>query len=419
MSALKKEKLAHNFFSLGLVQAINSSLQLLVIPHVIAKIGADGFGVVAVAQVLMFFLSTLTDYGFTQTATRQLSINRQDLNKVSGIFSRVMYSKLLLSLVSFLILLLLVEIVPAFKEHRVIYLTAFVMVIGQSMLLNWFFQGLERMWFIAITTLVGRILFVVLVFLFITGKEDGYRFLLFVGIGNIVAGIAGYWLARKMVRLRLVKVTNSELKQELKEGWPFTVTNLSMNTCQYANVFILSFFTNNLIVGYFSIAERVYFTLKQVLVIFSQAVYPRICLLVHEGRSALQHFYKKIYLPFLLAVITGSFILFLLAEPVLKFFSKEEAVHSVFYLRMFCLVLVIVCLNIPSTLTLLAMNRKKRYFTVYTAGGIINIVSNILLASFLQSQGTIIAIFITEIFITAGVIYASRRFMLPIAAYTA
>ena len=411
MQEKTNSRLSHNFFSLGLVQVINSSLQLLVIPYVINKIGADGFGVVAVAQVMMFFLSTFTEYGFNQTATRQVSIYRDDPAKLSTIFFRVLFSRIMLGGVAFLILLLLVFTVPLFKTHSFLYLLGFTMVIGQSMLLNWFFQGLEKMWFIAITTLFGRIGFVLLVFFFINSKDDSILFLLFMGIGNIIAAIIGLMLVRRVFKLHFTRPSLQDVWHEVKEGWPFTITNLSMNICQYANIFILRFFTNDLVIGYFSIAERIFFTLKQVLTVFSQAVYPRVCLLLQKRGMELVIFFKKVYLPFLLCVAAGSLVLFLVAQPVLQFFSGDEAVHSVFFLRMMCIVLLIVCLNIPSTLSLLAMNKKRSYFMVYTLGGVLNIIANIILACYFQSTGTIIAIFITEVFITAGVIYTSRKFI--------
>src|SRR5689334_18900074 len=117
MVAIRKSRLAHNFFSLGTVQVINSSLQLLVIPHVIKVIGADGFGIIAVAQVIMFFLSTFVDYGFNQTATRQVSIYRNDPDKLSAIFFRVMFSKLILGTIALCLLFLLVLVVPVFNAH--------------------------------------------------------------------------------------------------------------------------------------------------------------------------------------------------------------------------------------------------------------------------------------------------------------
>jgi len=409
MQAAKNTRLVHNFFSLGLVQVINISLQLLVIPYVINIIGADGFGVIAVAQVVMIYLSTFTEYGFYQTATRDLSVHRNDPDKISLIFSRVIYSKLFLCLAAFLVLLLLVSVVPLFRNHFLIYIMAFAFVVGQNLLMNWFFQGMEKMWFITLTTLIGRLLFVGLVFAFIKNKGDDHLFLFFMGAGNILTGMLSLVIAFRLFRLRLIYPGRAAIVQELKAGWHYTLTNLSMNTCQYANIFILRFFTNDLVVGYYSIAERIYFAVKQGLVIFSQSVYPRICQLVLSGKHQLSHFLKKVYLPFLGAVIAGSGLLILFAPGILYFFSGNEAVHSVFTLRLLAVAVVIICLNIPATLTLLALDQKKSYFRIYIWGGVINIVSNIILVNFFQTNGTIMAIFITEIFITAGVIYAYRK----------
>ena len=67
MEASYKSKLFSNFIALSIVQVINLLLPLLVMPFVIARIGADGFGVIALAQVVMIFLSTIGDYGFNLT----------------------------------------------------------------------------------------------------------------------------------------------------------------------------------------------------------------------------------------------------------------------------------------------------------------------------------------------------------------
>lgn len=412
MKAGKNKRLVQNFFSLGFVQVINSSLQLLVIPYVIKTIGADGFGVVAVAQVVMFYLSTFTEYGFSQTATRNVAIARDDHEKIAEIFYRVFFSKLILCCIAFILLLVLVYTIPIFATHRSLYLIGFVFVIGQSLLINWFFQGMEKMWFIALTTLVARVLFVLLVFLFMKTNNDGFLFLFFLGGGNIIAAALSIVIACSVFKLKFIKPRRADILKELKEGWHFTLTNLSMNTCQYANVFILRFFTNDLLVGYYSIAERIFFAVKQVLVIFSQSVYPAVCLMVKKGENLWNSFVKRIYTPFFLCVLAGAILLVILSPWVLYFFSSNESVYSVFFLQMLSIILVIVCLNIPSTLALLAMNKKKSYFRIYVFGGILNILSNIILAYFFKGTGTIIAIFITEIFITAGVIYESSRLRL-------
>src|ERR1041384_4895564 len=80
---MQTKKLIYNFSSLGFIQFINFLLSLVVIPHVIRKVGTNGFGIIAVAQVVIFYLSVLTDYGFNQTATREITLNKNDIKKIS------------------------------------------------------------------------------------------------------------------------------------------------------------------------------------------------------------------------------------------------------------------------------------------------------------------------------------------------
>jgi len=411
MPVAKTNKLVYNFFSLGAVQAISSLIQLIVIPHVISKIGIDGFGIVAVAQVVMFYLSVFSDYGFNQTATRDIALYKADHKKVSAIFFKVFFSKLFLCFIAFFLLLILLLVIPLFRAHWLLYCMAFAFVAGQSLLINWFFQGLERMHFIAFATLVARVLFAVLVFLFINDKGDDILFLFFLGTGNIIAGLISIVVAFRIYKLKFIKPSRRDIVHELKDGWQITLSHLSNNTCHYANIFILRFFANDFVVGYYSIAERIFFTIKQGFVVFSQAVYPKLCLLVQEGKEQAFAFLKPVFTAFLFLVILGNLILFIFSPQVLYFFMGNEYSNAIFYLRVLCIVSVIVCLNIPGTLILLAMNQQKSYFRIYAIATILNILLNLVLARFFEATGTVMTIFITEFFITMGLtrmVYRSK-----------
>ncbi|MEQ1675883.1 MAG: oligosaccharide flippase family protein [Chitinophagaceae bacterium] len=409
MSIASNKHLLKNFFSLGLVQVINSLLQLLVIPYVISRIGVERFGVVAVAQVIMFYLATLTDYGFNQTGTREVSINRDDPAALSAIYFRVLFSKGLLCCIAFVIFLLLTLIFPFIRQHFLLYLMAFLFVPGQAAVPSWFFQGLERMQLLAAVTLFSRLVFVALVFIFIKGPGDSSLFIFFLGAGNLLAGIIAMILASRMFRLVYQKISFSEIKASLREGWSVTVTNLSMNSIQYGNIFILRLFTNDLVAGYYSVAEKIFFAMKQGLVVFSQSIYPRACQLAGAGVGQLGQFFKKVFPAFFGVVVAGCIGVALLAPQILYFFMKEGNAEAIFMLRMFCIILPIVCLNIPGTTSLLALDRKKNYFTVYTSAALLCIIANIVLAGYYQARGTIAAIFITEVFITVGVSLPFRR----------
>jgi polysaccharide transporter, PST family len=395
-------KLFSNFVALSIVQGTNFLLPLLVMPYVISRTGADGFGAIAVAQVFMIYLATISDYGFNLTATRDIALYKDDHVRISKIFFTVLATRLVIS--AFLLILVFIAIlfIPVFKDHFILYSLGFTYVIGQSLLVSWFFQGREKMNYITISTLISRLIFVTLVLFFIHRKEDGAYFLFFLGTGNIIAGLFSIFFAIRIFKLKYSNPAWVDIIYELKEGWQITISNLSINTYLYSGVFILRIFTNDMIVGYYSIAERIFFAVRQVLGVFSQVIYPHICQLSQKSKEGVNVFLKKVYLPFLLLILAGCGILFILSPQVVHIFLKGAPTLPVLLLRMLSFVPVIVCLNIPAYQLLLAFDRKKSYLVILGSATVINIIANILLVKGLGATGTALSIIITELFITAG-----------------
>lgn len=394
--------LLSNFIALSIVQGTNFLLPLLVMPYVLKKIGTEAFGTIAVAQVLMVYLSVVSDYGFNLTATRDIARFSNDQLKTSRIFFTVLASKLMICAFLFVLLWVSAAFIPAFKNHFTLYTLGFTYVVGQSLLVSWFFQGKEKMHYITVSTLISRLVFVVLVLLFIRHREDGVYFLLFLGIGNVVAGLCSIYLAIRVFKLLPVQPAWKDMVHEIKEGWQITVSNLSINTYMYSGIFILRIFTNDLVVGYYSIAERIFFAARQVLAVFSQAVYPRICQLSMQGQNAMALFFKKVYLPFLLLVLAGCSVLCIFSSQLIGIFLPVPAPLAVLLLRMLSFVPFIVCLNIPAYQLLLAFNHRKSYLAILGAATLVNTCTNLILVKEMGATGTALSIVITELFITVG-----------------
>ena len=370
-------------------------------PHVIQRIGVASFGIVSVAQIVMVYLSAISDYGFNLTATRDIALSKEK-SKISTIFFTVLSTKMITTIFSFLLLLILVWIVPFFQDNADVYLSGFTYVVGQTLLVSWFFQGIEKMKFITFSVLIARLIFAVLVFIFIRQKEDAFLFLLFLGLGNIIAGFFSICIAIYVFKLKLFYPRWADVISELKNGWQIMISNLFINTYLYCNVFILRIFATDIIVGYYSIAERIFFAIRQILGIFSQVIYPHICQLTHTSKDQTGSFFRRVYLPFLLLVSIGCCIVFILSPQITRVFINNGSNLPALLLRMLSLVPIIVCLNIPAYQILLAFDQKKSYLRILTFGTIINFSANILLANAWGAVGTAVAIIITEIFITIG-----------------
>ena len=78
-----KKRLLGNFFSLSVLQVFTYILPLITFPYLVKVLGVDKFGLVMFAQAFLMFFNILTDYGFDLSATREVSIHRDNKEKLT------------------------------------------------------------------------------------------------------------------------------------------------------------------------------------------------------------------------------------------------------------------------------------------------------------------------------------------------
>jgi PST family polysaccharide transporter len=398
---LKHSRLLENFISLSTLQVANYILPLITLPYLVRVLGPEKFGLIAFAQAFIGYFNVLTDYGFNLSATRDISINRKDNDKVSEIFSSVIIIKFGLLILSLFIMTLIIFSFDKFRSEWLIYYLTFGMVIGQVLFPVWFFQGMEKMKYITFLNILARIIFTISIFIFVKNASDFLYVPILSSLGSIVAGVLAFWIVFKDFGVKFRMPDFERVKFHLKEGWYIFISTVAISLYTTSNTFILGLFTNNIIVGYYSAAEKIIRAVQGLLSPVSQTIFPHVSKLMNESKDAGIKFIRRItYLIGGLSFVI-SLVIFILANLIVETILGSQYTESIIILRILAFLPFLVGLsNVFGVQTMLTLNYKKAFTNIIVFASGVNIFLAIILVPIYNDIGTSISVLITEMIIT-------------------
>jgi polysaccharide transporter, PST family len=392
-------RILENFFSLSILNAISVLFPMITLPYLTRVLGAEKFGVVAFATVVVQYFMMFTSFGFGYSATQQISFHQVDTKKVSAIFSAVVSIKLMISVLCGLVLTIMILLFDQFRSDYLIFIYSFGMVIGDALVPVWLFQGMEKMKFITIVNFFSKLVFTLLIFVYIRAEADYMVVPVFNTLGYLVAGMISFVVAYRTFRLHFVLPSFSEIKIQIMEAWPIFLSTFSMNLYRNANVLLLGFLTNYTIVGYYASAEKVIKGVQSLITPLSDALFPymskRFSKDSHkENMSFLLRLGKNYFV--VLAILSLLFLIF--AEPIVTLFLGEKFVSSIPDIQILSFVILFGGMNyLLGILGLVNLGHKKKFMVFVAITGVISIINLFWLIYFFSDKGASLSMLISEV----------------------
>ena len=311
-----------NFLSLSILQVASYVFPLFTLPYLARVIGTDGFGKIAFAGSVISWIQTIADWGFTYSATRDVAQNRNDKEKVSEIFSEVLWARCFLVIVSFLILITLICSISYFRENTFIILITFLTIPGHLCFPDWFFQAIERMKFITYFNLIIRVLFSCGVFLFIKHESDYWLQPLLMSLGSLLCGLISLYLIVLKWQYKLYKPKFNKIVLCIKNSTDIFVSNIVPSFYNNLSVVFLGAYGGAIANGIYEGGNKIITVANQFLSIISRVFFPYLSRYPNKHST-----YAKINI--ILAAIVAIFLFFcssLVVEIILADGFKESAV---------------------------------------------------------------------------------------------
>ncbi len=307
----KNKTIVSNFSYLSVVQIFNLIVPLIVYPYLINKLGSDTFGSVIFAQAIISYFVIFVNFGFNITGVSSISQNKEDTTKTSMIFSSIFFVKIALFIGCILMLIIGIYVFNIEQSEKTLLILTLWMCIYEIVLPVWYFQGIERMKYITFLTFISKMLYLILVFVFIHNSSDYIKVPILNGVSTIVSGGIAFYIIIFKHHIRIVIPKAIWVRQEIKQAFPIFISNISIQLYIASNKVIVGTFLGMKEVALYDLAEKVLAVLRIPQVIFTQTIFPKI------SREKNLKFIKKIFNISIIVSVLIFILGFLVADYII------------------------------------------------------------------------------------------------------
>ena len=306
--------LIKNFSYLSVLQIFNMIFPIITYPYLIRVLGTENYGLVIFAQTVVAYFVVLVGFGFNISATREISIHRDDKEKLSEIVSSIFIIKGFLFILSCLFMVGVLFLLPQAKGFKLLFVLSLWACLYDVIFPIWYFQGIEQMKYITYITLVSRLVFLCFIFIFIHLQSDYLFVPIIYGLGAVISGGIALYLIFYKHQLRFIWQPYIVLKRYFQESIPMFYSNVSISLYASTNKIIVGYSVGMVAVAYYDLAEKLISIFKIPIALLGQSLFPKI-----SKEKNLQFVYKIFKLSvslnvllFILTLVCSKYIIIIL-----------------------------------------------------------------------------------------------------------
>ncbi|MBL7817964.1 MAG: oligosaccharide flippase family protein [Saprospiraceae bacterium] len=360
-----------NFLSLSLIQVSNYLIPLITFPYLVRTLGLEMYGLVSFGQNIFSYFEQILTYSFILTAPKDISQANGSKEDISRIFHRVFFSKIALFVLCLCLVLVLTWTIPRFYEIKALMGAGLLILLANILQFDWFFQGIQEMKNITLLNLSARFLSIALLFLTVHSSTDIVAALVFLPISNIAVGIIALILIYRKYRLPFTPPLGKEsfgqysaIFDELKKGFQIFISQFLVRFYSAdVNITILGFLSNNLTLGIYTFANRIFALAAAATSPLSTALYPHLAKLYVEDPNQYRRQFRTILGYLLAAFIVLGLGLFVSADFITTFLAGQHTPQSSLILRILSVALIFAPFGAFYTQAFVILGKEKTLLT--------------------------------------------------------
>lgn len=421
MASIKK-----NFIYSSIVTLSNYIFPLLTFPYVSRVLGVSNIGICNFVDSIIHYFIYISMMGITAVGIREIASNKDNNTRLSKTFTSLAFINCITTVIAAIALVICIHTVPKFQEYKDLLYVGVLKLVGNALLIDWLYKGLEDFKYITKRTLLVKTLYVICVFVFIREADDYKIYYLLSVLMIAVNALFNIFYSKRLVNIDFRSI---EIKKYLKPilvmGFYILITSMYTSF----NVLYLGFVTDDIQVGYYTVSHKLYTLIIAVFGAFTGVMLPRMSSMIAEGNwGGFRQMIKKstdVLFAFAFPVVICAIIF---SPQIIQVLSGDGYEGAFLPTRiMMPLIFIIGYEQILVHQILMPLKYDKVIFINSIIGAIVGIALNLILVSKIGAVGSSITWLCSEVsvFVFAqiqvsrlvGIAFPLKRFMLYLSCY--
>jgi O-antigen/teichoic acid export membrane protein len=359
--------LIFNFALLAGGELVAKLLTFVAFSFLARTVGASQFGLIEFTLAVMVFFTLPAEMGLGSYGAREIARHPR---RAGQLLSEIVQLRLCLASCSILGLIAFAVLIQQSPELKLLLLVYGASLASSAFMLQWFFQGHEKMHWVAIASIIKQLTFAGLVLLFLRGGTSivwigAFEFL----SASAVAIFSCVVVKRLGYPLPNLRFRKRRLLRHLRAGVPIGMTELAWAFIWYFATVLLGFAFDHQSLGWFGASHRMLMALHTFVWLYFFNLLPLISRVVAEPKSVLLRLMEN-SIP--LAIWVSVLVAFLgsaLSNDLLSLVYGEQFRGAGLAFSILIWVLPIAMISGHHRYTLLAYNLQTRllYCTIASA----------------------------------------------------
>lgn len=407
MKKFFQDRITLNLFSLTTAEIAKRLLGFITIAYLGRVLDANGFGIIGFASALISYFILFVDFGFNTLAVRDVAKDRTLLNKY---VNNIIPIRLSLAILFSLILTAFLLLSDKNLETKYVVLITSIGLFSNAVALNWVFQAVEKMKYIATRQIISGLLSLIGVMLFVHSQNDLIPAAVILTLSAFIGNLWFIPAYKKLYGKIKLEFSFDFWKELCRKSFPLAYASIMIGIYYNLDMVMLGYMKPEEDVGIYNAAYKIFLLGILPLQLIFNSFFPQLSQVGLANTPVFKSTIKN-YAKFIIGsgIISGIFLLSFPERIMLLVFGGKYLASAV-PLSILAMNVIVVSINVFLGNPMIAWGKQKEYAIAISFGALTNIILNFILIPRYSYIGAAFATLLSEVAVFVGLFYLFNKF---------